>query len=225
MTELTPEQQAARRDNGEFGTHENTGPELELGGNVYGDPATAATVRVILERWNYRDEAEQVGIVEFDARAIFDNESLAKLVSTEDSLETDWIFEDAHAHGLTEGHDGPFTVELPEDFDDYIRHREDNGMVDPYPSAAELLALAKTEHAREKRAEALAEAERRLAEAGTVTKKVSELAAGDVLVQGQHRLRVDGVMPSITMRGSLMVETDFGYLYLDPDVELQVEAE
>ncbi|SDH40087.1 hypothetical protein [Microbacterium sp. 77mftsu3.1] len=225
MTELTPEQQAARRDNGEFGTHENTGPELELGGNVYSDPATAATVRVILERWDYRDNAETIGTVEFDARAIFDNASLDKLASMDDTLETDWIFEEAREHGLTEGHDGPFTVELPEDFEDYLRHREDNGMVDPYPSAAELLALAKTEHAREKRAEALAEAERRLADAGTVAKKVSELTPGDVLVQNQHRLTVDDVTTSSAMPGFLMVQTDFGYLYLDPDLDIEIEAE
>lgn len=232
MTDLNPEQhaerEAARRDNGEFGTHEHSAPELHLAdGNGYHDVTYPATVIVRLERWDERDNAIEVGRVEFDARAIFDALSLSEIKRAHGNQDYDWIFQDAQTYGLTDEHDGPFTVDIPEDFEDYLVHRDENGMTDPYETAAEGLEVARVEHVLGKRTEALATAERLLAAAGdtaTVTKKISELEFGDIMVQGENRLRVDETSPSSQMPGFIMVGTDFGYLYLDPDEEVRVEA-
>lgn len=225
MTDLTPDQsaelEAARRQNGQFGEHDHSGPELELG-NAYRDPSSPATVTVRLEQADARDNIFEVGKVEFDARAIFDSRDLAAITTARDFEDLDWVFDTARMHGLVGDHDGPFTVELPEDFDEYIEHRENNGMTEAYESATELLALATME----KRQEVLAEAERLLGIAGKhgiFTKKVSALNAGEVLVQGAQRVTVNGTSESSAMPGFIMVDTDFGYLYLDPEVEVTVE--
>lgn len=229
MTDLTPEQtserEAHRRANGEFGEHPHTSPEVHLDdGNGFRDPAYPATVTVTLEQWNDRDEAVPVGEIEFDARAVFDAHP-TDAIDPEDS-DQDWVFYEAQKAGLADGHNGPFTVHLPEDIDDYITHREENGMTDPYPSAVEGLAAAKLDADMTKRRKAIADAARLLERNpdATTTKLTSELTAGDVLAHGSQRVTVNDISESSAMPGFLMVETDFGNLYLDPAAEHEVEA-
>lgn len=233
MTDLTPEQLAdrehARRANGEFGSHEHTDPELQLAtGNAYADPSTPLNVTVRLEQWDDRDNAFEVGQVDFDARAIFDSRDLADIDPDVTYSDEDWVFEDARAAGIADQHDGPFTVVLPEDFDEYLTHRRENGMSEAYPSAAESLALQVREMKLARRQEALDTASRLLHEAGdgaTVIRKVSDFEGGEVLVQGTSRIVVHNVEPSSTMPGLMAVETDFGTLYVAPDQEYETEAD
>ena len=221
MTDLTPDQiterENARQSNGEFGTHEHSAPELGL---VRWDASEPLLIRVRLERWTGKYDVE-VGVAEFDARAIFDGRSVADLERAEDSEDLDWVFEEAKELGLSD-HDGAYTVELPEDFGDYLRHREGAGMTGPYPSAAASKAIL----ALEKRQEVLAAAERLLTiagEHGTIAKKAGEIERGDVLVKGSHRFEVLDVYDSTATPGIRHAETEFGTLALDPDVQFQVE--
>ena len=228
MTDLTPEQIAARQSDGKFGTHDHSDPELELG-NAYRDVTSPLTVSVRLERWDDRDRdyAMEVGRVEFDARAIFDARKLEDIDPEVTYSDQDWVFHEAQNAGLVDGHDGPFTVELPEDFAEYIEHRENNGMVEPYEGAAESLAIQVRETALAKRQEALETAARLLTAAGdgaTETKRADAFEPGDVLVQGTSRLTVENIEESSSMPGFLAVETEFGTLYLDPELEFEVEA-
>jgi hypothetical protein len=227
MTDLTPDQiaerEAARTRTGEFGERAHTDPELALG-NAYGDVSTPLTVKVRLEQWALGDHVITVGSAEFDARAILDAEPLSGLESLRDNEDTDWVFDTARRLGIADQHDGPFTVELPDDFEDYITHRENNGMTDAYPTAAEGIAVL----VMEKRQEVLAEAQRLLdiaGEHGTIEKPNDELVAGDVLVQGASRVNVtENPSPSSAMPGFMAVETDFGVLYLDPEQTSFVEV-
>lgn len=226
MTDLTPEQIAARQSDGKFGAHDHSDPELELG-NAYRDVTSPLTVSVRLERWDDRGYAMEVGHLEFDARAIFDARKLADIDPEVTQSDTDWVFHEAQNTGLVDGHDGPFTVELPEDFAEYIEHRENNGMVEPYEGAAESLAIQVRETALAKRQNALALADRLLHAAGdgaTETKRVDAFEPGDILVKGTSRLTVENVEKSSSMPGFLAVETEFGTLYLDPELEFEVEA-
>lgn len=233
MTDLTPEQRAdrerARLANGEFGTHDHSGPELALDGNTYSDLSAPLTVTVRLERWDERDNAIPVGHVEFDARALFDARDLASIDPETTHSDEDWVFDEARAAGIVKNHDGPFTVQLPDDFEEYLEHRRDNGMVDAYPSAAESLAIQVRETKLAQRQESLEAASRLLHEAGegaTITKKVSDFDEdGEILVQGTSRVAVHNIEHSSTMPGFMAVETDFGTLYLDPDQEFEVEAD
>jgi len=200
---------------------------LDADGNGFRDPAYPLTVTVVLERWNYRDEAEEVGTVEFDARAIFDGMSLDEVREAFDN-DVDWLFHKAITAGFVEAHDGPFTVREPDELDDYIEHRENNGMADPYENADEILAAAVLDANRERRAKALDEAQRLLVAAGPgaiVTKKVADLDVGDVLVQGTNRLRIEEQPgPVNVVPGFWSVGTEFGYLYLDPDETIDIEG-
>lgn len=232
MPDLTPDhhadREAARRDNGEFGTHSRTSPEVHLAdGNGFRDPSYPLTLEVVLERWDNRDNAIELGVVEFDARALCDARSLTELDQAFETGDPDAIFFEAVDAGLTDAHDGPFTVRTPEEFDDYVTHRENSGMNDAYPNAAEIVAAAALEAKMSKRAKALETAARLLKEAGpgaTVTMPVTELTPGEVLVRGMDRVRVNEVTASSTMPGFTMVDTDFGYLYLASDQEVTVEA-
>lgn len=227
MTDLTPEQIAARQDNGEFGAHDHSDPEFELG-NAYRDVTSPLAVQVRLERWE-GDYAREVGRVEMDARALFDARSLEDLRDIDaDSNDQDWVFWEGSNAGLVPEHDGPFTVELPDDFQEYIEHRENNGMVVPYEGAAESLAIQVREANLAKRQDALELASRLLDAAGdgaTVTKHAEDFEPGDVLVQGTSRLTVQNVERSSSMPGFMAVETEFGTLYLDPEQDFVVEAE
>jgi hypothetical protein len=228
MADMTPDQiaqrEAARTRTGEFGTHDRTDPEIDLGGgNAYNDVTAPVTVKVHLEQWHEDAYVVTVGAVDFDARALLDAEPLRELENT--GSDTDWVFERAQTLGLVDGHDGPFTVELPDDFEDYITHRENNGMVDAYELAHESIALQQAEVATKRRADALEEADRQLSIAGTDPKTNDELTPGDVLVSGKHRLTIDNIERSSTMPGMLAVETEFGTLYLDPAETSQVERE
>lgn len=226
MTDLTPEQVAARQPNGEFGVHDHSAPDFELDGNAYRDVTSPLTVAVRLEQWTGKYSIE-VGRVEFNARAIFDARNLAEIDPETTYSDTDWVFHEAQSAGLVDGHDGPFTVELPDDFDEYLEHREDNGMVAPYEGAAESLAVQVREANLTKRQEALELADRLLTAAGdgaTETKQAEEFTPGDVLVNGTSRLTVQNVERSSSMPGFLAVETEFGTLYLDPELEFEVET-
>ena len=228
MTDLTPEQIAARQANGEFGVHDHSAPDFELDGNAYRDVTSPLTVQIRLEQWE-GDYAREVGRVELDARALFDARSLSDLDGVDaDNNDQDWVFFEGSSAGLVPEHDGPFTVELPEDFHEYIEHRENNGMVEPYEGAAESLAVQVRETKLAKRQEALELANRLLVEAGdgaTVTKRVEDFEPGDMLVQGTSRLTVDNIERSSAMPGFMAVDTEFGTLYLDPEQEFVVEAE
>ena len=227
MTDLTPEQIAARQSDGKFGAHDHSAPDFELDGNAYRDVTSPLTVSVRLERYDDRDYAMEMGRVEFDARAIFDARKLENIDPETTYSDTDWVFHEAQAAGLVDGHDGPFTVELPDDFHEYIEHRENNGMVEPYEGAAESLAVQVREATLAKRQDALELADRLLQVAGdgaTETKRADAFEPGDVLVQGTSRLTVENVEESSSMPGFLAVETEFGTLYLDPELEFEVEA-
>ncbi|WP_404473438.1 hypothetical protein [Microbacterium aerolatum] len=126
-------------------------------GNPFSDPAAPLTVRVRLERW-VGDYAQEIGSVDFDARAVFDSQHLDSIGTDQSDL--DWVFYAAVANGLIENHDGPFTVEVPEDLAEYIEHRENAGMTEAYPSAAEALAATRVDHLQAKLQQTLAEAER-----------------------------------------------------------------
>lgn len=228
---MTPDQiaqrEAARTRTGEFGTHDHTDPEIDLDpGNAYNDVTTPVTVTVQLEQWDRNDNILNIGSVDFDGRALLDAESLQDLDASRKNGDIDWVFERAKSLGLIDtDHDGPYTVELPDDFEDYIAHRENNGMTEPYELADESIALQQAEAAMKRRGAALEEAERQLAVAGTEARANAELSPGDVLVRGGHRLTVDNVERSSTMPGMLAVETTFGTLYLDPDVTSQIERD
>jgi len=222
------------RDAGKFGFRpDRQDPSAPLGawddeedGNSYRDLGAPLTVNVRLERWNHRDEAEEVGSVSFDARAIFDAENLdfirRQVVQYGD---TDWVFGAALTAGLVEDHKGPFTVELPDDFDEYIEYRDEVGMQEPYETAGESLALAVVETNQGRRAEAFAAVAQLNSQVGmTEKKKVADLISGDVLTQHGQRLVVHSTSESSAQPGMTMVETDFGYLYLDPDEEMTVET-
>lgn len=227
MTDLTPEQIAARQANGEFGTHDHTAPDFELDGNAYRDVTSPLTV-VVRQEVYQGDYVHEVGRVEFDARAIFDARKLADINPETTYSDQDWVFHEAQNAGLVPEYDGPFTVDLPDDFDEYIEHRENNGMVEPYEGAAESLALQVREAKLSQRQEALEKASRLLGEAGdgaTETKQAEDFTPGDVLVNGTSRLTVQNVERSSSMPGFLAVETEFGTLYLDPKQEFEVEAD
>lgn len=136
-----------------------------LGGNQFSDPASPLTVRIRFERW-VGDYAQEVGSVEFDGRAVFDAEPLSTIAN--DMSDLDWVLHSATAAGLVDEHDGPFTVEVPEDLAEYIEHRENAGMIEAYPSAADSLAAARAEHLNAKLEGAIAEV-KRLREALGVT--------------------------------------------------------
>jgi hypothetical protein len=234
MTDLNPEQraerEAARRANGEFGTHAHSDPDVSLDAepNIYRDVTSPFTVTVQLERWDHRDNAVSVGSVEFDARAILDAQPLSDLANLDH--DSDWVVEHAKELGLVD-HDGPYTLQLPDEegetLEDYLSQREEQGMTEAYPSVDEALTAQATEHALEARREALATAARILAELGergTTTKTVADLTAGDVLVRGAQRLTVDHIETSSMIFGSLAVETTFGTLYLGADEEVSVEV-
>jgi len=229
----TPEELAKlnqfRQAGGEFGDRPLRAPDpsQELG-NGFRDPAYPLTVEVRLEKWDSRDNIQEVGVVEFDARALFDRKSVEDLESVVDGAGyRDWIYEQAVEAGLVEGHDGPFTVEEPEELEDYIEHRANSGMVDAYESADEILAAARLDALKTRRTKALEEAFGHLVAAGsgaTIERRAENLAGGDVLVQGTQRVVVDGAKPSSLMPGFIMVETAFGCLFLSPDAEVTVEA-
>lgn len=235
MTDLTPEQISARQPNGEFGTHDRSAPEFELG-NAFRDVTSPLTVRVQLEERDSYGDPQEVDSIEFDARALFDARRLADIRTASTAYDRDWVFFEAQSAGLVDEHDGPFTVKLPADFREYIEHRENNGMTEPYELAAESLALQVREVKLDKRREALATASRLLQEAGddaTVAKKVHELESGDVLVRGEYRTRVEDVSEHSDFetrvrngfQSRFAVETDFGTIYLDENDTVRVEAE
>ena len=235
MTDLTPEQIAARQRNGKFGVHSHSGPELALG-NAYRDVTSPLTVCVQLEAHDGYGDPQELETIEFDARALFDGRSLADIRTASTADARDWVFFEAQSVGLVDDHDGPFTVKLPADFREYIEHRENNGMVEPYETAAESLALQVREVKLGKRRNTLAAAARLLQEAGdgaTITKKVHELEAGDVLVRGEYRTRVESVLEhgdfetrvSNGFESRYAVDTDFGTILLDENDTVQVEAD
>lgn len=146
-------------------THQTDEQSEHLAGNPFSDPASPLTVRIRLERW-VGDYAQEIGSVEFDGRAVFDAEPLSTIAN--DLSDLDWVLHSATAAGLVDEHDGPFTVEEPEDLAEYIEHRENAGMTEAYPSAADSLAAARAEHLNTKLEDAIAEV-KRLREALGVT--------------------------------------------------------
>ena len=235
MTDLTPEQIAARQANGEFGVHNHSAPEFELG-NPYRDVTSPLTVRVQLEEHDGYGDPQEVDSIALDARALFDARRLSDIRTASTAYDRDWVFFEAQAAGLVDEHDGPFTVKLPKDFRQYIEHRENNVMTEPYEDAAESLALQVREAKLDKRREALATAARLLTEAGdgaTVEKKVVDLESGDVLVRGEYRTRVESISEHSDFEtrvrngfeSRFAVETDFGIIYLDENDTVRVEAE
>lgn len=120
---------------GQFAATQKSEGDVALSGAT----AEPVTVRVTLERWDANDDAVEVGDVEFDARAVFDTldlKDLEVMCSGEYNGGLDHIFSRAVDAGLVDGHDGPFTVELPDEvLEEYITQRRAAGQDAPVATA------------------------------------------------------------------------------------------
>lgn len=143
------------RDKGKF-TEKLNDPQaghLSLpatGGNVFSDPGHPVSTEIVYQAWTRGDRLQDINRVEFDSRALLDSLPLDRVVHAFEFSDNDWLADMAVQNGLLEQYDGPFEVELPEDIDEYIRHREDNGMTAAYDSAEELLRLARLDRNQER---------------------------------------------------------------------------
>ncbi|MGO1852784.1 MAG: hypothetical protein ACTH0V_05175 [Microbacteriaceae bacterium] len=132
MSTINPAARAARehdrRDNGQFGERQHDAPAHELPQPELPNVGT----ELVLERWNWRDEAEEMDTLDVDFRPVLDARSLDEIPEAGDVGEWDTFFYEAEDVGLHGGWDGPFTVRVDQDeLVAYVEARRAAGQVDP----------------------------------------------------------------------------------------------
>lgn len=131
MTDARNRQPAGVPIGGEFAANAHDGAPSGLPAEPeYTSPAISATI--VQERWDDRDNAQEIGRETIDLTKVLDGYALDDLPESTDHLgETDQFYDDAQKLGLIDGHGGPFTVWIDEDeYQAYVESRRAAGKDD-----------------------------------------------------------------------------------------------